>query len=95
MDGAAFAADDRLIVAVSDDAVLHLWSLADTCELLASAPLPSRARAGETLYHRRHLIYVASAKAVAVTVSTNDVRLISTDLRSWLNRARRISRFEP
>jgi WD40 repeat protein len=95
LDGAAFAADDRLIVALSDDAVLHLWSLADTCELLASAPLPSRARTGEPLYHRRHLISVAAAKAIAVTVSTNDVRLISTDMRSWLDRARRLSRFEP
>jgi WD40 repeat protein len=97
IDGAAFGPDDRLIFAVSGDAILHIWSFSERCEIVASAPLlpPSgRTAAGAPQYHRRHLVVIPELGAVAVTISTNEVRLVSIDPNAWLKRAHAVARFE-
>jgi WD40 repeat protein len=94
LDGAGFSPDDSVVAAVSKDAILHIWSLSDRCEILASAPLPvftdgtQRNVGGPS--HRRHLIFVSALGVVAVTASTRKVMLISFDAQAWLRRARSI-----
>jgi WD40 repeat protein len=91
LDGAAFSVDDKIIVAVSRDAILHLWSLSDQCALLASAPLlrPDGSTVGEVASsHRRHLIMVPELDTVGITLSTQNLLLVSINRRTWLARAK-------
>jgi WD40 repeat protein len=91
LESAAFGSDGKSIAAVSDDAVLHLWTLDERCEILASAPLPlsagSGAKAGNRTAHRRHIVFAAALGAFAVTASTSQVFVISPDPNAWLGRS--------
>lgn len=87
LDGAGFGPDDTLVAAVSQDAVLHLWSLNDRCEILASAPLPAADRKGRGVALRPHLVAIPALQALAVTTSDRRVLLISLDVNTWLARA--------
>jgi WD40 repeat protein len=91
LDGAAFGPDDKTIFALSGDAVLHMWSLSETCDIAFSAPFPLRKG---SIYRRRHLISLPERSAMAVTISTNEIWLVSTDLKKWLKRAQLVARFE-
>jgi WD40 repeat protein len=90
LDDAAFSPNDKLVAAVSRDAVLHLWELNESCEILASAPLPlfigDAQKFGNRTAHRRHLVFVPSIGAIAVIASTRQVLMISFDPRVWLGR---------
>src|SRR5262249_35572648 len=89
LDGATFGPNDRSIFALSGDAVLHMWSLSDTCDIAFSASFPVRSRT----YRRHHLITLPERGAVAVTLSTNEIWLLSTDISAWVDRAQMIARF--
>ena len=97
LDAAAFGPNDLSVYAVSADAKLHIWSLSDQCDIVASASLPSDIRlpSGQpTLYRRRHLAVIRELKLLAITLSTGGMRLISLDTHSWLERARNIARLD-
>lgn len=96
LDGAVFAPDDALVAAVSAEGILHLWSLSERCEILASASLSNfvgRAfRSGPAgMALRRRLILVPTLSALAITMSTGEVMLISITPQTWLTRARSVS----
>ena len=94
LDAAAFSPDDRVVAAISADAVLYLWSLGADCSILASAPLlvanDASRSAGQTA-HRRHLIFLPDLKTIAVTASTREVTLIAFDPDAWLQRVRKLA----
>jgi WD40 repeat protein len=97
LDAAAFGPNDLSVYAVSADAKLHIWSLSDRCDIVASASLPVDIRlpSGQLRpYRRRHLAVIRELKLLAITLSTGEVRLISLDTHSWLERARGIARFD-
>jgi WD40 repeat protein len=70
LDAAAFGFDDKLVAAVSRDAVLHLWTLARACDILASAPLPLFADAPRQSGPHRMDYGVDSADTAAMGVRT-------------------------
>jgi hypothetical protein len=93
LDDAVFGAEDTAVYAVGGDAepVLYLWSLSDTCDLLAAARLPLPRDGAESapasLRQRRHLVLLQELGALAISLSTPQLRLITLDPKAWLRRA--------
>jgi WD40 repeat protein len=93
LDDAAFARNGRAVYAMSGDRTprLYVWSLGNTCDLLATAPVPQRTgtqfppeAAGK---EQRHLAVLPSGR-VAITASSPEVWIISPDPAAWIAEAR-------
>jgi WD40 repeat protein len=90
LDDAQFGSGDKSVYAISADATLHVWTLSDRCELVASAPSPLANRPTDDPAYRHHLIVIPEINALALTLGTSLIRVVSLDMTVWVKRARTI-----
>jgi WD40 repeat protein len=94
LDDAAFAEDGTAIYAMGGDraARLYIWSLGQSCELLATAPVPTEsASAGKG---RRHVVVLPRPRRLAVAASGSRIWLIAPDPAMWASAARDLAAWE-
>ncbi len=92
MENAVFGPSDALVAAISADGFLDLWSLNDRKRFVSIKPYPDR-RPLEQLHARegtsqlRSAIWLPALAAVAISTSNGEVRLVSSELARWRDRA--------
>jgi WD40 repeat protein len=90
IDDGSIGPGDKSVYAIGADAVLHIWALSERCDLLVAVPIPANRPANDPAY-RHHLVMVPELNALALTVGTGSIRIISLDPDVWLNRAKTVS----